>query len=168
MNRRVNSKFRGRGTDLAMPSPELAAVGFQELRAYRKRLSTEEERISYWRSLVQTRIDTLIAASQVEELTPEMLVKALAETGTGARRRQLLRVTAHDTLPELPELAAQWSAAVDPHDPVALQGALVDLRSTEKTLSEYRRSLHDRIDAAEQELVVRYRNNRSLGLNVHP
>ena len=37
------------------PSPHLADLSLQELRAYRERLNREEEKASYWRRLVHAR-----------------------------------------------------------------------------------------------------------------
>ena len=62
-----------------------------ELRAYRRRLAHEEERVSYWRRLLHARIDVLEAqAHQERALTIEELVRVLGDTGTGRGRTALV------------------------------------------------------------------------------
>ena len=62
------------------PDPELVRaweeLTLDELRAYRRRLAHEEERVSYWRRLLHARIDVLEAqAHQERALTIEELVR---------------------------------------------------------------------------------------------
>lgn len=163
----MNTSPRGRGTDPVKPSPDLAHLDLHELRAYRADLNSEEERVSYWRRLVQARMDILAAsAKSLDELTPEMLVKALGETGTGSRRAALLRIHANDELPDLPGLSEVWASSVDPHDPVAVEKALTALRAVEETLNTYRRRLHERLGDATGELITRYQQNPTLCLDL--
>lgn len=159
----MNTSARGRGTDIALPAPELSHLSLQELREYRAVLTKEEERVSYWRRLVQARIDILgVASTSVEPLTPEKLVKALGETVTGTRRGALLSVNPADDLPDLPNINGIWAQAPDPHDPVAAEEAMSAMREAEQRLSEYRRLVHERLDAATGELITRYRENPTL------
>ncbi|MCY7373064.1 MAG: hypothetical protein LH461_05110, partial [Spirochaetaceae bacterium] len=41
----------------AQRAPELAPLALEDLRAYRQELITEESRISYWRRILQARLD---------------------------------------------------------------------------------------------------------------
>lgn len=163
----MNTSPRGRGTDPVQASPDLAHLDLPALRQYRASLNEEEERISYWRRLVQARMDILDAsAKSLDELTPETLAKALGETGTGTRRAALLRIHSNDELPDLPGLAEVWAAPVDPHDTVAVERAMGALRNVEATLSTYRRAMHERLAEATGELISRYKQDPTLCLDL--
>jgi hypothetical protein len=150
-------------------SPNLASLSLAELRGYRRRLTAEEERISYWRRLVHARMDLLEAESRAGgALRLEDVVRALGETGTGQSRRALLRVDAADPLPELPVLTQMWVEEVDTADPAAVDSALESLRDAEAQLTRYRHALHQRIDEATGELIVRYRENPTSALSALP
>jgi hypothetical protein len=151
------------------PSPELAAIGLAELRDYRHRLEAEEDRVSYWRRLVHARLDLLAAESAADHpLTITELVRVLGDTGTGHTRRALVSVRAADPLPELPELTEMWATDVDPHDPAQVADAVERLTRAERQLTDYRRALHERIDEATAELILRYRAEPTAALAVIP
>lgn len=153
----------------AEASPHLADLDLDTLRAYRQRLITEEERVSYWRRLVHGRMDVLEAGSLVEgTLSIDQLVRVLGETGSGASRISLLRVRSADPLPELPGLTDVWETEVDPHDEAAVSSAVERLRDAEHKLTEYRKALHERIDEATGELIVRYREDPAAALRALP
>lgn len=148
----------------AVPSPHLASVSLVELRAYRERLRDEEERISYWRRLVHARMD-LLEADNLGEATIDVdtLARVLGDTGTGGVRSALHRVRAADPLPDLPDLAEVW---LTPTDEAGKATARAHLTGAEQTLTSYRRALHDRIDEATSELIVRYRADPTLALQL--
>lgn len=151
------------------PSANLARLSLAQLRAYRERLNSEEEKASYWRRIVHARIDLLEAESHSEgALSFDDLVRVLGETGSGQTRKALLTVHAVDPLPELPELTRMWATDVDPHDAEAVADALDRLNAAEKQLTEYRRALFDRIDEATSELIVRYRDDPASALSALP
>ncbi len=151
------------------PSPHLASLTLQELRAYRERLTSEEERASYWRRLVHARMDLLEAQAQSHTaLGMEDLVRVLGETGSGQSRRALLHVRPADPLPELPVLEEMWVEDVDTEDEAAVADALDRLRAAERQLTEYRHALHERIDEATAELIVRYRADPASALSALP
>jgi hypothetical protein len=151
------------------PSPHLADLTLQELRAYRERLNLEEEKASYWRRLVHARMDVLEAESHTEGvLGIEDLVRVLGETGSGQTRHALLRVRPADPLPDLPVLSDMWVTDVDPHDAAAVGEALDRLRAAEQQLTAYRHALHERIDEATGELIVRYRADPASALIALP
>ena len=146
-------------------APRLAELALPGLRAYRRRLSDEEERVSYWRRLVHARIDVLEAESAREgPLSLEALARVLGDTGTGHNRTALVRVRAAEPLPELPVLEEMWLAEVDVTDPAQVSRAVTRLRSAENQLTSYRKALHQRIDEATAELISRYREDPSLAL----
>lgn len=153
----------------AEASEHLQDLSLEELRAYRQRLTAEEERTSYWRRLVHARMDVLEAESHVDgSLSIDDLVRVLGDTGSGQSRRALVTVNAAEPLPDLPELSEMWATEVDPHDPARLADALERVRAAERQLTEYRRALHRRIDEATRELILRYRANPTAALAVIP
>ena len=151
------------GTD-ASENP-WAALTLRELRGYRRRLTEEEERVSYWRRLVHARIDVLEAQAHHERpLRLDELVRVLGDTGTGRTRNALVRLHTADPLPELPVLEEMWVTQVDTQDPSAVRHAVSRLREAEHQLTDYRRALHERIDGATTELIGRYRHNPASAL----
>lgn len=163
------SQTRRRPVVDAMASEQLAGLDLEGLRAYRHRLEAEEDRVSYWRRLVHARLDLLAAGSATDHpLTVEDLVRVLGDTGTGGTRRALVSVRAAEPLPELPELSEMWGTEVDPRDPDQVADAVERLTDAERQLTAYRRALHERIDEATGELIVRYRENPAAALAVIP
>ena len=151
------------------PSPHLQGLDLDELRAYRRGLTAEEDRTSYWRRVVHARLDLLEAESRSEgTLSFEELVRALGDTGNGRSRKALVRVRQAEPLPELPVLAEMWVSEVDPRDEAAVADALERLRTAERQLTAYRHALHERIDEATAELIVRYRAEPALALSALP
>jgi hypothetical protein len=154
----------------AVRAPELSGLPLAELRAYRQALSGEEDRVSYWRRLLQGRID-LLEANAISEHTLSLgdLVRVLGDTGSGRSRRTLLRVTAPEQLPDLPDLerlCELWEA--EPKGVHQVDLLIERLRGKESTLSAYRRALHRRIDAATGELIMRYRADPRAALVLLP
>jgi hypothetical protein len=80
----------------------------------------------------------------------------------------LVRFRAADPLPDLPVLSEMWVSEVDPQDSAQVEDALIRLRTAEQQLTTYRRALHDRIDEATRELILRYRENPLAALSVIP
>jgi hypothetical protein len=154
----------------AGPAPELSQLGFAELRAYRAALTAEEDKVSYWRRLVQGRVDLLEAqANSGDTLSLADLVRVLGDTGSGRSRRTLMRVPAPVQLPDIPnldELCHLWAA--DPEDVDEVADVIDRLHAKERKLSEYRSSLHERIDSATGELMMRYRADPRAALALLP
>ena len=146
----------------------LDGLRLSELRAYRAELEKEEERVSYWRRLIQARLDVLNASAKAQYLSEESLKAALGETGSGARRQQLLSVEAASELPALPEVGELWSQHVDVNDDDAREQMCKALAEAEERLSAYRHALHKRIDAAKTELIGRYKSDHDLTLDLLP
>jgi hypothetical protein len=148
----------------ATPSPHLADLSLPDLRAYREQLRAEEERISYWRRLIHARVDLINAGTVTDSpIDVDTLGRVLGDTGSGQVREQLLRVRASDPLPDLPDLGDVW---VTPTDETEVDHALERLGAAEATLTSYRRGLHERIDEATAELIVRYRAEPARALDV--
>lgn len=152
------------GVPLREPIP-CTELSLGDLRAYRRRLAEEEEKVSYWRRLAHARIDVLEAEAHHERpLRLDELVRILGDTGAGRTRKALVGVHTADPLPELPALAEMWVTELDPNDRVAVTDAVQRLRAAERQLTDYRRALHARLDEATKELIGRYRDDPSLAL----
>jgi hypothetical protein len=151
------------------PTPEKteehAHLSLDALREYRKVLSAEESRVSYWRRILQARLDLLLAGSVGDS---ETLRPVLTDQRVGAGRRALVEITPVDDIPPLPDLAGLWDRFVDPSDPATVAALAEDLAAAETQLSEYRSVLHRRIGAATSELIARYREEPSLCLSALP
>lgn len=152
----------------SLPTTPLADLGIDALRAYRNSLNEEESKASYWRRLVQHRLNLISRERSEGHLPIEDLIRALGETGTGARRQQLLSVEAAEELPQLPGLDELWTRDPDLTDREALETLVAELQKAEQQLSKYRNGLHERIDAATSELVSRYKADPSLCLDLFP
>jgi hypothetical protein len=160
---------RPRKLSQAVASPHLAGMSLEELRAYRRSLQDEEDRVSYWRRLVHARLDMLEARSQADgSLTLEQLIRVLGDTGTGASRTALSRIRPEEPLPDLPQSAQMWVTEVDPHDPESLAEATARLREAEVQLTEYRKALFDRLDEATADLINRYKQDPTTALSALP
>ena len=144
---------------------EHAHLSLDELRAYRTTLSQEESRVSYWRRILQARLDVLRAGAEADS---ETLRPVLTDERVGAGRRALVEIMPVDDIPPLPDLAGLWDRLVDPADADAVAALDDDLSAAERQLSEYRSVLHERIGAATGELIARYRDEPALALSALP
>lgn len=157
-----------RGRRPAPPrSPYFDHLALDELRAYRTELSEEETRVSYWRRVLQARID-IVSAGARTVVDRRRLQRLLSSERVNAGRTALIQVMPADGLPPLPQLGRLWE-----QDPVAGDEAgnaelVAQLVAAERQLSAYRQSLHRRIDAATDELVARYRERPSLAVRALP
>jgi hypothetical protein len=153
---------------MALPSDEFAGLALEILRTYRKALRSEESRVSYWRRLVQTRLDLLLAYSTSGRGDGPALRSLLANERIGVLRLAFLDLHPADGMPPLPDLLEMWERIVPPEDLLGHATLVNDLRGAEHTLSEYRHALHQRLDSATRELVARYRANPELCLSALP
>lgn len=148
--------------------PELAHLGLQELRDYRKTLEREADRVSYWRRILQAKLDTIRAGDVLRHGDLSALRPVLTDERVSSGRAAILAITAADDIPVLPSLAELWDRAVQPDDADAV--ALLDreLAEAEAELSVYRTALHDKLAAATEELVARYREDPTACLTALP
>ena len=152
-----------------VPSEDLAGLDLLQLRRYRHGLEVEEDKVSYWRRLAHARIDVLEAQSgHGGTLSLTDLVRVLGDTASGHSRRALVSVKPGDPLPELPQLDEMWGTHVDPDDETQTTDAVEGLRTAERQLTEYRHALHERIDEATRELILRYRDDPRAALALIP
>jgi hypothetical protein len=148
-------------------SPQFAHLSLESLRAYRRTLTTEEHRVSYWRRLVQARLDLVRSVDGGHSPTVESLSQVFAETRPTARGARL-DILVSDDLPPLPDLLAVWSREPVPGQPQHNATLAHDLMKAESQLSAYRAALHRRLAAATAELIARYREEPSLCLSALP
>ena len=146
--------------------PELAHLGLDGLRTYRTSLREEEDRVSYWRRILQARWDTLNEGNDVRNLPS--LSHVLTDDRVTSGRAALVRVVPVDDIPPLPQLAGLWSESADTADEETRADLLRRLGEAEEQLSDYRGALHRRLEAATTELIARYRENPLLCLSVLP
>jgi hypothetical protein len=123
-------------------SPDFAHLSLDGLRSYRRALTAEESRVSYWRRIVQARLD---------------LVRA-AEGGTSATVDNLRGVFAEARVDSGPRAGDVAYNRMLGHD----------LSKAEAQLSAYRTALHKRLAAATGELIARYREQPDLCLSALP
>jgi anti-sigma-K factor RsiG len=163
--RRTATARDGRGASGRRPDPErsteFAHLSLAALRAHRDDLTAEETRVSYWRRLVQARLDVLSAEStrvRAAGADPHQLRELLTDRTTTRRHRAVVAVLPGDDVPPLPDLAALW-AELCTDDDDARATLVARLRGIELELSAYRSALHGRIDRSTAELIARYRED---------
>ena len=157
------------------PVPErdeaYAHLSLDGLRAYRRALGEEESRVSYWRRILQARLDLLRAGMEggsARAVDTEALRPVLTDERVGAVRRVLVDVVPADDMPPLPQLEQLWQRHADPGDAEAAADLEQSLAAAERQLSDYRNALHRRISEATGELIARYRETPSLCLSALP
>jgi hypothetical protein len=149
-------------------SPEFSHLPLVGLRQYRKALTQEESRVSYWRRIIQARLDVVRALSG--DLGPgvDALRPILGQARVGAARNALLDVVPLDDIPPLPNLESLWDRDPRPGDEPYNTALAEELSRAEAQLSAYRQALHRRLANATNELIARYREEPALCLTVLP
>jgi len=158
------------------PQPVLSAqhahLGLDELRSYRTDLQAEEGKVSYWRRIIQARLDVVRdgrTSGGTGPLDAKRLRPVLSDARVGAGRKALVQVLpAADDIPPLPQLAELWERRIAPHDTAGLEALERDLAAAESQLSEYRAVLHRRLAEATGELIARYHSEPLLCLSALP
>jgi hypothetical protein len=155
----------------AQPPPERDPVydgmSLADLREARTALSTEETKVSYWRRIIQARLD-LVRADMVDRDQVADLTRVLTEGRASVHRLAHIDARPVDGVPPLPDLAEVWGRVVDPADELGRARLETDLAHAEKELSAFRRELHQRIDLMTAELIARYREQPLLALQILP
>jgi hypothetical protein len=149
-------------------SPAFAHLSLDGLRTYRRALSEEEGRVSYWRRIIQARLDLVRAAEGGTVATVDNLRGVFAEARVDSGRKALLTLIPADDIPPLPDLVEVWArqprvGAIEHNRRLAH-----DLSKAEAQLSAYRTALHKRLSAATGELIARYREQPDLCLTALP
>lgn len=147
--------------------PAYAALTLDELRDLRRELGVEESRVSYWRRIIQARMDLLTHGNAGTDIV-ERLTVVLAESGAVHRRLANLSVRPISDVEALPSLERLWARVVDPDDPDAVESFIRELQQAEADLSALRREIHNRLDEATGQLIARYRHDPVLALTALP
>ena len=162
---------QGRGTPSKRPTPrrrgEFEHLQLGALREYRATLTDEEGRVSYWRRVIQARLD-LVRAFAGGGAPTDNLRDVLSGLTVWSSRGALATFVGDVDLPALPNLAELWSR--DPRrGDVEHNGALeAELAMAEEQLSSYRTILHEQLSAATEDLIARYHDEPSLCLIALP
>jgi hypothetical protein len=155
----------------AIPPPERDStydgLSLADLRAARTELGDEETRVSYWRRIIQARLDVVRSDVPDSERVAD-LTRVLTDARSSVHRLAYIDVQPVDDVAPLPDLAEMWSRQVDRHDTAALAKLEHDLSGAEQELSTFRRELHRRIDLVTNELIARYREQPLLALQILP
>lgn len=159
---------RAAAREVPQRSDEFSHLSLVALRDYRQTLSHEENRVSYWRRLIQARIDLIDVQGAEDSVRLERLRLALAESRVGEGRRALVAIMPIDDVPPLPDLTDLWSREAHPADPDSVADLRRDLSFAELQLSAYRAALHRRLAGATGELIARYREEPRLALIALP
>jgi hypothetical protein len=131
-------------------------------------LEREADQVSYWRRILQAKLDTMRAGDVLRDGDLDALRPVLTDERVARGRAAIVAITAAEDIPVLPSLAELWDREVDPWDADAV--ALLDreLTEAEAELSVYRTALHDKLAAATEELVARYREDPTACLTALP
>ncbi len=125
--------------------------------------------MSYWRRILQARLDLVASGTTRKGVEHERLAPLLATERVGAGRRALSSVVPVDEgIPPLPLLEELWDRQVGADDEAGRLAFEDDLRIAEQSLSAYRSALHARIGSATGELIARYREAPDLCLSALP
>src|SRR5436309_11404574 len=105
---------------------EFDHLGLEGLREYRTVLSAEEGRVSYWRRIMQARLD-VVRATSAGAPAVDNLRDVLADVRVTTTRGALIEMVGDPDgeLAELPDLSTLWLREVDSEDPVATQGLIL-------------------------------------------
>ncbi|HVY10587.1 MAG TPA: hypothetical protein VHB18_10640 [Mycobacteriales bacterium] len=148
--------------------PQFAHLDLAGLRDFRSTLTHEESRVSYWRRIIQARLDIVNNARDGSATTVDDLRSVFAERAPSTRRTAILSVMPIDDMPPLPDLAELWTREPDPYNDAENKALIDDLSNAEKQLSAYRAALHRQLAAATTELIARYREQPDLCLSALP
>jgi hypothetical protein len=148
--------------------PEFAHLSLDGLRAYRRALSAEEGRVSYWRRLIQARLDVVADVDAVHDPNSHERIRAVFAESRSAGRQALVSVVPVDVIPPIPDLESLWSRELRPDDLKHTALLRRELSHAELQLSAYRAALHRKLAAGTQELIARYREEPSLALTALP
>jgi hypothetical protein len=135
------------------------------LRALRQGLREEERQVSYWRRLVQGRLDLAQAAVSGDQPSVEKLTatasgqRSSVGRATPRRSPSFARLAGGIQDRRVVGLAETWDTPIPWDDPERLREIEGTLAEIETELSRRRRELHVRIDACTRELVDRYRSD---------
>ena len=152
-------------------SDEYDHLTLEALRTYRTALQAEEGNVSYWRRIVQARLDVVregLTKGGTRALDATALRPVLTDARIGSGRKAFVQILPIDDIPPLPNLAELWEREVETQDADGVVALLEDLTEAERQLSSYRSALHTRLSEATDELIARYRGDPAACLSSLP
>jgi hypothetical protein len=149
-------------------SPDFAHLSLDGLRRYRATLSNEESRVSYWRRIIQARLDLVRATDRGTTAGVEDLRNMFSDSRVDGARTALITVVPNDDMPSLPDFGELWAREPALGDHEGNARLIHDLSTAEAQLSAYRAALHRRLASATAELIARYREHPDLCLAALP
>jgi hypothetical protein len=149
-------------------SPDFEHLSLDGLRQYRTTLASEESRVSYWRRIIQARLDLVRATDSGTSTSIEELRNVFSENRTVGARTALVTIVPVDDMPPLPDLGNLWARQPKEGDHEVNHALIHDLMKAESQLSAYRAALHRRLASATTELIARYREHPDLCLTALP
>src|SRR4051812_12592755 len=99
----------GRFRTVPERSADFAHLSLHGLRAYRRALTAEEGRVSYWRRIIQARLDLVRLSESGAPTTSDNLRGVFTDARVDSGRRALQDVLPVDDMPPLPDLAELWA-----------------------------------------------------------
>ena len=162
---------RGRRTGprpIPVCSDAFSHLTLTALREYRRDLAAEESRVSYWRRILQARLDVVRAGSFSRDVDASVLRPVLTADWVASARRAMVAVLPDHDAPPLPRLDELWERQVHVYDLAGRAVLDADLAAAEQQLSAYRTALHAQIEEATGELIARYREKPTLCLSALP
>ncbi|MGV1037247.1 MAG: hypothetical protein ACOYD0_09505 [Candidatus Nanopelagicales bacterium] len=147
---------------------DLSHLTLSQLRERRSKLAELEGQISYWRRIIQARLDLLRDGSLRRGATVEGLQRVLSKHLDSNSRKVLLATYGRDSQPvQLIGLGDLWSRGITTSADQNLE-LESDLVAAEGALSECRGSLHANLDAATAELIGRYHQDPAQAFSALP
>jgi hypothetical protein len=138
----------------------LVHLSLEQLREYRAALAGEESRVSYWRRILQARLDVVRAGTLARDVDPGLLRPVLTADWVASGRRAMVAVLPDHDVPPLPRLDELWERQVEVDDLAGRAVLDADLATAEQQLSVYRTALHAQIEEATGELERYWRRRR--------
>lgn len=143
---------------------DVASLTLAQLREIRRVLTERESHVSYWRRIIQARLDLMRDGAVKRGATVEGLQRILSQQMGANSRKGILSLQPQGDQP-LAGLDHLWNRGINGVEDEQLE---LELIAAERDLSEERTRLFGLIDAATQELVRRYRDDPSLALSALP
>jgi hypothetical protein len=147
-------------------SAKLPELTIEELRECRKALTSREAQMSYWRRIIQARLDLVRDSAIHGVATVEGLERVLTRHLGGNQRLGILSVQPQGAAP-IAGLDHLWNRSIRAGD-LGSSELEADLVAAERELSALRADLHRQIDAATTEMIRRYRANPQLAFTALP
>ena len=170
------SSRRGRtrpGRTAPQPDPGLAHLDLAALREQRALVLAEGDRTSYWRRVVQARLDLLLSplAARRGAGAPvvEQVAQALADPTSPLHRRAVAPLPLHPLGPPALDGLGDLLGPVGDGDGAAdAAERVLELSALEQRLSAYRTRVHLEADRLTAELVARYHRDPASALVALP